>query len=184
MNSSQIRTSKYLSLVLRHKPEEAGLILDEAGWCSVTDLLKGCAAHGCKITREELDEVVAENDKKRFQFSEDGKRIRASQGHSIDVDLRYDPSEPPDPLYHGTATRFLDSIRESGLVKGSRQHVHLSASLDTARAVGARHGTPVVIPVDTRGMLFNGKTFYHTPNGVWMVDAVPVVYLHFHNLIY
>ena len=178
MNPTQVRTSRFLSLVLRHKPEEAGLTLDGEGWCSVTDLLKGCASHGHKISREELDEVVAENDKKRFQFSDDGKRIRASQGHSIEVDLKYEPTLPPEYLFHGTATRFLDSIKQQGLIKGSRQHVHLSANLQTAFKVGERHGKPVVLTVLAGDMHRNGIPFYFTPNGVWLVDAVPPEYLH------
>jgi putative RNA 2'-phosphotransferase len=182
MNDAQVRTSKFLSLVLRHKPEEAGLTLDGGGWCSVADLLKGCAAHGHKISREELDEVAAENDKKRFQFSDDDKRIRASQGHSIEVDLKYEPTLPPEYLFHGTATRFLDSIKQQGLIKGSRQHVHLSWDIDVARTVGARHGKPAVILVDADLMHRDGWEFYLTPNGVWLVDAVPVKYLNFHNL--
>jgi putative RNA 2'-phosphotransferase len=165
---------------LRHKPEEAGLTLDEAGWCPVAELLQGCASHGHKITREELDEVVAENDKKRFEFSDDGKRIRASQGHSIKVDLKYDPVEPPKLLYHGTARRFLGSILRLGLIKGSRHHVHLSADLQTAFKVGERHGKPVVLTVRTGDMHQNGIHFYLTPNGVWLVDEVPPQYLHPH----
>jgi len=172
-----VRTSRFLSLILRHKPEEAGLTLDGEGWCSVTDLLKGCASHGHKISREELDEVVAGNDKKRFRFSDDGKRIRASQGHSIDIDLQYEPVEPPELLYHGTATRFLDSIKKQGLIKGSRQHVHLSMSVSMAWKVGERHGKPVVIPVEAGNMHRAGIPFYQSTNGVWLVDAVPTQYL-------
>jgi putative RNA 2'-phosphotransferase len=179
MNKNQVRTSRFLSLILRHKPEEAGLTLDDSGWCSVDDLLRGCAANGYGISREELDAVVAENDKKRFQFSGDGKRIRASQGHSIEVDLQYAPKQPPETLYHGTATRFIDSIKKLGLIKGSRQQVHLSADLDTAFKVGERHGKPAVIPVDAKEMYASGIPFYLTPNGVWLVDAVPPRYLHF-----
>ena len=182
MNPTQVRTSRFLSLVLRHKPEEAGLTLDGEGWCSVTDLLKGCASHGHKISREELDEVVAENDKKRFQFSDDGKRIRASQGHSIEVDLKYEPAKPPELLYHGTATRFLDSIKKQGLIKGSRQHVHLSDNILTAKHVGERHGKPAIIPVEAGKMHEAGILFYHTPNEVWLVDSVPPKYLRFHHI--
>jgi len=182
MNKDQVRTSKFLSLVLRHKPEKAGLTLDDSGWCSVDDLLQGCAAGGYRISREELDAVVSENDKKRFQFSDDGKRIRASQGHSIEVDLQYAPKQPPAILYHGTATRFVDSIKKLGLIKGSRQQVHLSADLDTAFKVGKRHGKPVVIKIDAGEMHQSGIPFYLTPNGVWLVDAVPPQYLHFDDL--
>jgi putative RNA 2'-phosphotransferase len=111
MDKAQIRASRFLSLVLRHKPEHAGLTLDETGWCRVDELLKGCASHGHRMSREELDVIVAENDKKRFEFSDDRRKIRARQGHSIEVDLKYQPQLPPDILYHGTATRFLDRIK-------------------------------------------------------------------------
>jgi putative RNA 2'-phosphotransferase len=179
MNDPQVRTSKFLSLVLRHNPATAGVTLDEAGWCSVADLLHGCALHGHKISREELNEVVADNDKKRFQFSMDGKKIRAVQGHSIEVDLKYEPTEPPEYLFHGTATRFLDSIKKQGLLKGSRQHVHLSASKETAMNVGKRHGKPVVLLVEAHLLYSCEFEFYLTPNGVWLVDTVPPQYLHF-----
>jgi len=182
MESDLVHTSKFLSLVLRHKPEAAGVVLDCAGWCTVTNLLKGCARYGHALSRADLEKVVAENDKKRFEFSKDGQRIRASQGHSVEVDLKYDPTVPPDILYHGTATRFLDSIKSKGLVKGSRQHVHLSMSTSTAWKVGERHGKPVVIPVDAGEMHKAGIQFYLTPNSVWLVDAVPPQYLRFSEL--
>jgi putative RNA 2'-phosphotransferase len=184
MDKDQVRTSRFLSLVLRHKPEVAGLTLDESGWCSVNDLLRGCTASEHKVSREELDYIVAENDKKRFQFSDDGAQIRASQGHSIKVDLKYTPQMPPMTLYHGTATRFLDSIKKLGLIKGTRQHVHLSTDQDTALKVGERHGTPVVIPIKAREMQLAGMLFYLTPNGVWLVDAVPPRYLGLDDLIF
>lgn len=182
MNKDEVRTSKFLSLVLRHKPEEAGLTLDESGWCSVDDLLKGCASRGHRISRPELDQIVAENDKKRFQLSDDGRRIRANQGHSIQIDLGYEPQVPPETLYHGTATRFLDSIKKMGLIKGSRQHVHLSVLVETALKVGERHGKPVVISVNAGQMHRSGAPFYLTPNGVWLVDAVQPEYLRFDDL--
>jgi putative RNA 2'-phosphotransferase len=181
-SKAHVRTSKFLSLVLRHKPEEAGLTLGEDGFCRISDLIKGCCASGHHIDRETLDLIVENNDKKRFQYSEDGQSIRAVQGHSIEVDLGYEPSLPPAILYHGTATRFLDPIRQQGLVKGSRQHVHLSATLNTARTVGARHGNPVVIPIDAETMHRDGNPFFLTPNGVWLVEAVPPKYLQFHNI--
>jgi putative RNA 2'-phosphotransferase len=183
MDKEQVRTSRFLSLILRHKPEEAGLTLDHSGWCSVDDLLRRCAVRGHRISREDLDAIVTENDKKRFQFSEDGKRIRASQGHSIEVDLQYTPKQPPETLYHGTATRFLDPIKKLGLIKGSRRHVHLSAQLETAFKVGERHGKSVVIPVRAGQMHTAGVPFYLTPNEVWLVDAVPPEYLSFEGLL-
>jgi putative RNA 2'-phosphotransferase len=168
--------------VLRHKPEDAGLALDQFGWCSVRDLLRGCVSHGHRISRHELDTIVAENDKKRFQFSDDGKRIRATQGHSIDIDLGYEPQTPPETLHHGTATRFLDAIKKIGLIKGSRQHVHLSTLAETALKVGKRHGKPVVILVDAGEMHRLGIPFYLTPNGVWLVDSVEPKHLRFDDL--
>jgi putative RNA 2'-phosphotransferase len=119
MDKDQVRTSRFLSLILRHKPEEAGLAPDKSGWCSVENLLRGCASHGHRISRQQLDTIVSENDKKRFQLSDDGERIRATQGHSIEIDLGYKPQVPPETLYHGTATRFLDSIKKMGLIKNS-----------------------------------------------------------------
>lgn len=179
-----VRTSKFLSLVLRHKPEAAGLALDDAGWCPVSELLSGCTKHGHSLSLEELKTVVTDNDKKRFQFSEDGKQIRAVQGHSIEVNLQYVAAQPPDILFHGTATRFLNSIKTSGLIKGSRQHVHLSATEAVAFTVGARHGKPVVIPVETGRMWNDRINFFLAPNGVWLVDSVPVRYLRIDDLRY
>lgn len=147
MTNGQVQASRFLSLILRHEPERAGLNLDGSGWCGVEELLKGCASCGRRISREELDRIVSENDKKRFEFSNDGERIRASQGHSIKIDLNYEAKTPPETLYHGTATRFLDSIEQIGLIKGSRHHVPLSILTQTAFKVGERHGKPVVIPV-------------------------------------
>jgi putative RNA 2'-phosphotransferase len=160
------------------------LDLDESGWCGVEELLKGCASRGHRVSREQLGVIVAENDKRRFEFSSDGKRIRASQGHSIKVDLKYEPKTPPEILYHGTATRFLDPIKKSGLIKGSRQHVHLSILGETALRVGQRHGKPVVIPVRAGDMHRAGILFYLTPNEVWLVDSAPPHYLAFDDLIF
>src|SRR5215472_3275520 len=121
-----IRISKFLSLILRHEPERVGLKLDSAGWIDVTELLEAVNRHGTSLTLDELKHVVATNDKKRFAFSEDGKRIRANQGHSVEVEVRYEPQTPPELLYHGTPERFVESIRATGLNKGQRHHVHLS----------------------------------------------------------
>ena len=184
MDRDQINSSRFLSLVLRHKPEHAGLTLNEAGWCRVDDLLKGCAAHGHRMSLEELEVIVAENDKKRFEFSENGQSIRARQGHSIQVDLKYEPQTPPDLLYHGTATRYLDPIKQKGLIKGARQHVHLSVLIETAAKVGSRHGKPVVIPVRAREMHNAGFLFYFTANQVWLVNAVPPQFLKLDQLIF
>lgn len=158
--------------------------MDEAGWCNVDVLLKGCASHGHEMSREELDVIVAENDKKRFEFSDNRRQIRARQGHSVDVDLKYEPKIPPEILYHGTAIRFLDPIKQLGLIKGSRQHVHLSVLIQAAFKVGERHGKPVVIPVRAREMQEAGFDFYFTANEVWLVDAVPPKFLRLDELIF
>ncbi len=177
MDKRLIRTSRFLSLVLRHRPEAIGLELDAAGWASVSELIRLAGEHGRELSESHLREVVETNDKRRFSLSADGSRIRARQGHSIRVDLGLEPVTPPAVLYHGTATRFLDSILRRGLVKGKRHHVHLSADEATARAVGRRHGQPVVLRVDAGGMHGAGHAFYLSENGVWLTDHVPVEYL-------
>jgi putative RNA 2'-phosphotransferase len=168
-----VRTSKFLSLVLRHEPERIGIVLDESGWTDIAALLAAAAAHGVAITRAELDEVVATSDKQRFALSPDGTRIRANQGHSVDVELGLAPATPPDRLYHGTVARFVESIRELGILKGSRHHVHLSADEDTARRVGGRRGAPVVLGVRAGEMAAAGHAFFRSENGVWLVEHVP-----------
>ncbi|MEW6129953.1 MAG: RNA 2'-phosphotransferase [Acidobacteriota bacterium] len=179
MRKDLIRVSKFLSLVLRHKPEKIGITLDDAGWVEVATLLAACHQQGLQITPELLDEVVSSNDKKRFAFSEDGLKIRASQGHSIAVELDYQPLTPPELLYHGTATRFLDSIKERGLLKGSRHHVHLSADETTAIKVGARHGKPVVLIIEAARMQERGFLFYQSANGVWLTEHIAPEYIRF-----
>ncbi|GAB4092007.1 RNA 2'-phosphotransferase [Flaviaesturariibacter terrae] len=169
--------SKFLSLVLRHKPGTIGLTLDENGWADVEQLLERCAAHDMPLTREKLETIVAQNDKQRFAFSGDGSRIRASQGHSVAVDLGLSPTEPPAILYHGTAERNLAPIQEQGLIPGERQQVHLSADRATARAVGARYGKPVVLVVDAAAMQRDGYLFYCSANAVWLTGNVPPSYL-------
>jgi putative RNA 2'-phosphotransferase len=179
MAADRIKISKFLSLVLRHKPQEIGISLDDAGWVDVDTLLTACANHRFRITRQQLDEVVATSDKKRFAFSEDGTRIRANQGHSVQVELGYEPAKPPEILYHGTADRFVESIRRQGLLKGKRHHVHLSVSRETAAAVGTRHGRLVLLEVRAGEMHRAGVIFYKTPNNVWLTDLVPQEYLVF-----
>ena len=168
-----------MSLVLRHQSEKIGLRLDDAGWTEVNELIEACRAHGVALTVEELRYVVANNDKKRFSFSDDGLSIRASQGHSVEIALGYEPPTPPETLYHGTAERFLNSIRERGLVKGKRHHVHLSADIETATKVGQRHGKPVVLEVKSGRMQQDGFVFYYSANGVWLTEQVPASYLTF-----
>jgi putative RNA 2'-phosphotransferase len=177
MQRRLIRISKFLSLVLRHQPERIGIELDRAGWVPVSALLAACRAHDFPITHEELEALVRENDKKRFAFSEDGTRIRASQGHSVSVELGYAPLAPPPVLYHGTASRLLASIRARGLLRGGRHHVHLSADAATAAKVGARHGEPHVIEVESGRMHADGYEFYRSDNGVWLTEHVPAKYL-------
>jgi putative RNA 2'-phosphotransferase len=172
-----VKTSKFLSLVLRHRPERIGLSLDAEGWAKVSELLHLMTAAGHPITRDILVEVVAGNDKRRFAFSEDGSRIRASQGHSIGVDLALPPAVPPERLFHGTAFRFLESILEHGLLRGSRNHVHLSLDEETATRVGQRHGKPVVLKVAAGDMQRDGHVFFVSENGVWLTEHVPGKYL-------
>jgi putative RNA 2'-phosphotransferase len=178
MTSKDLKTtSKFLSYVLRHGPDSIGLTLDENGWASIDDLLAKAAASGRAIDRATLLEVVATSDKKRFTLSPDGIRIRAAQGHSVAVALGLEPAFPPDTLYHGTATRFLEAIRAQGLKPGERQQVHLSADAATARAVGARHGKPVVLRVAAGAMHEAGMAFFRADNGVWLTDHVPAQFL-------
>jgi putative RNA 2'-phosphotransferase len=169
--------SKFLSLVLRHRPGLVGIRLDEAGWVAIDDLLAGCRQAGRTVTREQLDEVVATNDKKRFELTGDGRRIRACQGHSVPVELGCEPARPPDVLYHGTARRNIGSIRSRGLVKGRRHHVHLSLDEQTARKVGGRHGRPVVLRILAGRMHDDGREFFLSANGVWLTDSIPPEYI-------
>jgi putative RNA 2'-phosphotransferase len=172
-----VKVSKYLSKHLRHQPERIGLTLDEAGWVEIDTLIAACAAHGFRVDREELDHVVATNDKRRFAI--EGTRIRASQGHSIEVDLGLPAATPPPYLFHGTVARNLDAIRAEGLRPMNRHAVHLSAERETATRVGARRGRPVVLSVDAGAMHKDGQVFRVSENGVWLTEAVPVRYLRF-----
>jgi putative RNA 2'-phosphotransferase len=158
--------SKLLSYTLRHRPDELGLALDAQGWVPVADLLVALQARDASISRAQVEAVVASNDKKRFAFSEDGQQIRASQGHSVAVDLGLMPQVPPETLYHGTATRFLEAIMAEGLRPGSQQHVHLSPDPATAETVGRRHGKPVILQVAAGQMHKAGTEFYQSANGV------------------
>lgn len=175
-------TSKFLSYVLRHQPDAIGLKLDGEGWADVQDLIKLSNTDGRSLTLGLIEEVVATNDKKRFAFSDDGTKIRASQGHSVAIDLALEPVAPPEVLYHGTATRFLDSIKEKGLISGSRRHVHLSAELTTAISVGQRHGKATVLTVKAAEMHHSGREFFLSDNGVWLTSSVPIEFLVFEDL--
>ena len=176
------RISKFLSLILRHKPETIDLKLDENGWASVEELLEKVNRDHFVLLLDDLKAVVEQNDKKRFSFSPDFSQIRVNQGHSIRVDLKLEQQSPPDLLFHGTATRNLDSIKEKGLLKGQRNHVHLSADQATARNVGIRYGKPMVLHIDTGKMHHDGHSFYLSDNGVWLVDHVPSDYIKFPDL--
>ena len=175
----QRRISKRLSYILRHHPDSVGLTLDFEGWAKVDELLLALRKHGMSISIGELQEVVANNDKRRFAFSPDRKSIRANQGHSINISLGLQAIVPNAQLYHGTATRHLDSIKETGLEKRNRHHVHLSADTKTAHKVGSRHGKPIVLIVKAKEMHADGYEFFETANGVWLTDAVPVKYIEF-----
>lgn len=171
-----VRLSKRMSLALRHAPDRFGLVLDVGGWVAVHEVLAAL-----NIQRCDLDAVIADNDKQRFALDRDAagvERIRASQGHSVPVDLGLVPQLPPPWLYHGTTAATLDSICATGLHRGHRHHVHLSADVDTARRVGARRaGTVLVLIVDAQAMAHDGHLFYRSANGVWLTDAVPARYL-------
>jgi putative RNA 2'-phosphotransferase len=176
------RLSRFLSLVLRHKPETIGIALDREGWVAVDTLLVQCRAHGKDISRSVLDDIVATNPKRRFAFSHDGARIRANQGHSVEVELGYQPQPPPDLLFHGTIAAVLPAIRTDGLSRMQRHHVHLSADAATATQVGGRRGPPVVLRVLAGRMRADGHTFYLSANGVWLTEAVPPAYIEFPDL--
>jgi putative RNA 2'-phosphotransferase len=166
-----------LSFVLRHQPQAIGIQLDAAGWVAVDTLLAQCRAQGRTLSREQLEEIVATSPKRRFAFSEDGQRIRASQGHSVPVDLGYLPAAPPELLFHGTVAAAVGSILSEGLRKMDRHHVHLSPDRQTARVVGGRRGRPVILRVAAGRMHRDGHVFYLSANGVWLTDEVPPSYL-------
>jgi putative RNA 2'-phosphotransferase len=174
-------TSKFLSLILRHEPQTIGLTLDENGWANIQELLEKSAGHHKQLSLEQLQRIVAERDKKRFVISEDGLRIRANQGHSIKVDLQLKEATPPSRLFHGTATRNLDSIKAKGILKGERHHVHLSENKETAMKVGQRYGIPVIITVNAKQMFEQGYQFFISENGVWLTDWVPPDFLEIYS---
>lgn len=173
----RITVSKFISKHLRHAPEAIGLTLGDAGWVPIAALTAAAARVGFPIQPDELTEVVRRCDKQRFAIDPTGSLIRANQGHSVDVDLALEPVPPPVALFHGTAARFRDAILASGLLKMSRQHVHLSADPTTAVAVGRRHGKPIVFTVDSISMTRDGFAFFRAANGVWLTDHVPARYL-------
>jgi putative RNA 2'-phosphotransferase len=179
MAQDLVRASKFMSLVLRHKPEEIGLVLDRNGWAGIGELIEKARAHGVALTRELIAEVTATSDKQRFAIDESGQRIRANQGHSVDVELGLEPRAPPDVLFHGTAVTSVAAIRAEGLKPGRRQHVHLSPDEETATRVGARHGKPVVLRIAAARMQGQGHAFFLSTNGVWLTDCVPAEFIAF-----
>ncbi|MFY0673132.1 MAG: RNA 2'-phosphotransferase [Bacteroidia bacterium] len=169
--------SKLCSYLLRHKPEVAHLTIDENGWVAVDQLLDNCAKYQFEFSLEELDIAVRTNNKKRFAFNDDKTKIRANQGHSIDVNVKLKPTVPPEFLYHGTAEQNLESIMQNGIKKRNRLHVHLSADIETAKNVGTRHGKPVIFKIAALTMHHDGKPFYISENGVWLTDFIEPKYI-------
>ena len=172
-------TSKFLSYVLRHHPESIGVHLDRQGWASVDELIEKSRKKGRRITLETIKKVISSGSKQRFVLSPDDCFIRAGYGHSIDVDLGLEPECPPPTLYHGTARRNLDSIRQKGLRAGSRNYVHLSADRSDAKSVGVRHGKPVILKIRAEEMYREGIPLYRSDSepGIWMVESVPPMYI-------
>ena len=177
-DKEKTRISKLISLVLRHHPEAAGITVDpQGGWAEVSALIRGLRQKGFPVTEALLEEIVAEDEKQRYSFDETHTRIRANQGHSFPVELGLTPLTPPEFLWHGTATRFLDSILREGLCKMQRQHVHLSPDPETAAKVGARHGKAIVLRVRALDMHRDEYVFFRSENGVWLTEHVPPDYL-------
>jgi putative RNA 2'-phosphotransferase len=171
--------SKFLSLVLRHKPEEIGISMDAQGWVDVEELIEKCNRRGKSLDWVLLEEVVFTNDKQRFTFNEDSTKIRANQGHTVEVDLKLDAVEPLEFLYHGTVQKYIDAIKSDGLQRMQRQHVHLSKDLETAIKVGSRRGKPVILKINALEMHKAGHPFYVSKNGVWLCEQVPAQYIQF-----
>ena len=177
METSLVKISKFLSLVLRHKPEQIRITLESNGWVYVDDLLNASEENGFPISKEILNEVVVTSDKQRFSFSEDGTKIRANQGHSLEVVIEYSEAAPPEILFHGTVRNALAGIRTKGIIQMKRQYVHLSDTIDTAKTVGSRRGNPIVLTVNAAKMVSDGYKFYLSKNGVWLTKIVPYKYL-------
>ncbi len=175
--SDLVKLGKYLSLILRHKPEVIDIKLDEHGWADVEELLAGMNRQGRFINRELLDEIVKTNNKKRYQYNDDLTKIRANQGHSINVDVNLQEKIPPNTLYHGTALRYLYEIKLFGIKKMNRLYVHLSKDKETAINVGKRHGKAIILEIDTKKMLNDGHKFYYSNNGVWLCDDINFKYV-------
>ncbi|MDZ5255185.1 RNA 2'-phosphotransferase [Clostridium sp. LIBA-8841] len=177
MKNNDTKISKYISLILRHKPEEIGLELDEHGYLNVSDLINGLNKSWKDFNMDDLERIVRGDSKQRYSFNEDKSKIRANQGHSIPVNLELKPIKPPNKLYHGTGRKYLDSILKNGLIKKERQYVHLSKDLETASIVGKRHGDLVILEVNAEDMFNKEIKFYLSNNNVWLCDYVPVEYI-------
>ncbi len=177
MNEKELKKmGKYVSMLLRHHPEEAGVNLDEHGWTDVQDLIRKVSPR-YPLKEDLLHQLAFGKDKQRYEFSENGDRVRAVHGHSVEVDLGYEELRPPEVLYHGTAEKFRKSIEEIGLIKKTRQYVHLSEYIEQAKDVGRRHGKLVLYEVKAKKMFKAGMKFYKSTSGVWLTDSVPVEYL-------
>ena len=172
------KASKFLSLILRHKPEMIGITLDEHGWADVQELIEGVDRFpGQSLDMETLEEIVRTDAKQRYSFNEDHSLIRANQGHSIPVDVELEKRTPPDILWHGTGEKYVASIKERGLIPKTRLYVHLSSDMETAKKVGSRHGKQVVFRVDCREMEQDGYEFFLSANNVWLTKEIPAAYL-------
>lgn len=178
-NKSTTKISKYLSYILRHQPHSIGLELDPNGWASIEELI--AKTTDFKLTLPVIEYVVETNDKQRFSLNKEMTKIRANQGHSLNIDLALTAQQPPDALYHGTAKRFSENIQQQGLTKQQRHHVHLSQSREVAKSVGSRHGKPVIFSLNTKAMIEDDIVFYRSENNVWLVDNVPAQYLTLEN---
>lgn len=181
MNNA-IKTSKFLSLVLRHNPSLIGIDLDKNGWVDVEELLEKLKSKNIFLTFDELKEIVESNSKKRFALSIDSKKIRANQGHSISVELDYKEQVPPNFLYHGTSEKNIDSIFMNGISKMNRHHVHLSLDITTAYQVGKRHGKPIILKINSGDMKKAGFSFFLSDNNVWLTDFIPIEFITINNL--
>jgi len=181
--TDDIGMGKFISLILRHKPETVDISLNEHGWADVSELIAGIRKSGRYIDIAMLERIVAENNKQRYSFNDDCTKIRANQGHSIPVDIELPAANPPDVLYHGTATRFLDSIREKGILRQNRQYVHLSSDIKTALDVGKRHGKAVVLPINAKKMAEDGYVFYLSVNRVWLCGDIAWKYVKENEII-
>lgn len=175
------QSSKFLSYILRHNPEKINIKLDKNGWVGIDELLEKCKLADVYITREELQDIVMLNDKQRFKISDDGTKIRASQGHTIKIDLQLKVQVPPIVLYHGTVEKSINGIMKSGLKSMTRHHLHLSSDIETATNVGSRRGKPIILEINSKAMYADGFVFYKSDNGVWLTDEVPSKYLKLWN---